>query len=269
MNRPCPAKTRKDKCGAPLYDAIRDLGVTLILWAYFTVGFALFFAPFYLFCFCFCTQRQAAFQKLNCRFYRGFFWLLRLLIPRLKWHIEAKVRAIRGAVIVCNHISYLDSILLISLYERHTTIVKNRLFKIPIFKTMLRLSGYLPAAGGGQGFSDLMITQMDNLKACLAAGGNLIVFPEGTRRRNGVSGDIHPGAFKIARLTKAPLNVVTIENSERLFTPGKFRFNSGYDDAIILKFKAEFQVGNPRDHLLSAILRVRSIFTNVPHGSAL
>jgi 1-acyl-sn-glycerol-3-phosphate acyltransferase len=251
-----------------LYYAIRDFGVTLILWTYFTVGFALFFAPFYLFCFCFSTQRQTAFQKLNCRFYRGLFGLLRLLIPRLKWHIEAKVRAIRGAVIVCNHISYLDSILLISLYERHTTIVKNRLFKIPIFKTMLRLSGYLPASGG-RGFSDLMITQIDKLKACLAAGGNLIVFPEGTRRRNGVSGDIHPGAFKIARLTKTPLNVVTIENTERLFTPGKFRFNSGCDHVITLKFKAELQVGNSRDHLLGVISRVRSIFMNIPHGSTL
>ena len=262
MNRPCPAKTSKDKRGAPLYDTVRDLGVTLILWAYFTVGFVLFFALFYLFCFCFSTQRQAAFQKLNCRFYKGLFGLLRLLIPRLKWRIDAKVRAIRGAVIVCNHISYLDSILLISLYERHTTIVKNRLFKIPIFKTMLKLSGYLPASGG-RGFSDLMITQMDKLKACLAAGGNLIVFPEGTRRRNGVGGDIHPGAFKIARLTNAPLKVVTIENSDRLFTPGKFRFNSSCEDTITLKFKTEFQVGNTRDHLLKAILRVRSIFTNI------
>jgi 1-acyl-sn-glycerol-3-phosphate acyltransferase len=259
MKHSCFKKTGQNKKGAARHHAMRDLGVTLILWAYFTAGFVLFFTPFYLFYFCFSKERQNAFQSLNCRFYQLFFALCRFLIPRCKWHIQDQVKAICGAVIVCNHISYLDSILLISLYKKHSTIVKNRLFKIPLFGTMLKLSGYLPAESG-QGFSHLMVTQMERLYACLAAGGNLIVFPEGTRSRNGTINKIHPGAFKIARITNAPLKVLKIEHTDRLFRPGKFRFNTCCDNKITLKLMAEFKVGASRDQILNAMLKVRTIF---------
>jgi 1-acyl-sn-glycerol-3-phosphate acyltransferase len=259
MKRSGFKKKGRSENSIALYGIARDIGVTLILWAYFTVGFILFFAPLYLFFFCFSGKRQSAFQSLNCRFYQLFFVLCRFLIPRCKWHIQDQVRAISSAVIVCNHISYLDSILLISLYKKHSTIVKNRLFKIPLFGTVLKFSGYLPA-DSGQGFSDLMVAQMERLYECLAAGGNLIVFPEGTRSRNGTIGKIHPGAFKIARITNAPVKVMAVENTDLLFTPGKFRFNTCYDNEITLKLMDEFRVGNTRDQVLNAILKARAVF---------
>lgn len=259
MRRFCLKKRGRSQNSTTLYGTIRDFGVTLILWAYFTVGFILFFAPLYLFHFCFSDRGQNAFQSLNCRFYQLFFVLCRFLIPRCKWHIQDQVRAISGAVIVCNHISYLDSILLISLYKKHSTIVKNRLFKIPLFGTMLRLSGYLPA-DSSQGFSDLMVVQMERLLKCLAAGGNLIVFPEGTRSRNGTIGEIHSGAFKIARITNASVKVLAVENTDLLFTPGKFRFNTCRDNEITLKLMDEFRVGNARDQISNAILKARAVF---------
>lgn len=214
-----------------------DFFITLLLWTYFTIGFVLFFAPFYVLRGLFSKNRQQGFQRLNHYFYRGFFGLCRLLVPRHTWQIDPRIASIQSSVIVCNHISYIDPILLISLIPNHTTIVKSRLFRFPVFGWFLNLSGYLPAASRGR-LADLMHRRMENLPAYLAAGGNLIVFPEGTRSRDGSIGPLNKGAFKIARLCKAPLAVMVIRNSERLFKPGQFRFDTCRTNTISVRLAA-------------------------------
>ncbi len=216
-----------------------DLAATLLVWSYFTAGFVVFFAPFYLLAAALAGDRARAFQRLNCLFYRGFFALCRAIMPRQQWRIDPALRAIGGAVVVCNHLSYIDPLLLISLFPRHTTIVKNRLFRIPIFGWMLGLSGYLPASSQGAQ-AERMVRRMEEMPALLAGGGNLIVFPEGTRSRDGNVGALNAGAFKIARLCKAPLAVAAIANSQRLFTPGRFRFNTCQANTIMVTLLAHF-----------------------------
>jgi len=217
---------------------LKDVSITLVLWGYYTAGFVLFFSPFYLLAFLFAKERSTAFQSLNSRFHDSFFWICRWLIPGHRWQIDPAVRSIRSSIIVCNHISYLDSILLVSLFRRHTTIAKDRLFRIPIFGRLLMLSGYIPSSGGGR-FADLLINSLDTIAATLRAGGNVIVFPEGTRSRDGRVGKLQKGAFKIARYCKAPINVLRISNTDRLFIPGKFLFNTCAANTIDLKLIAE------------------------------
>ena len=216
----------------------KDLAVTLMLWSYFTAGFMLFFAPFYLLALFFASNRAAAFQRLNNMFYKGFFLLCRCIVPSYRWDIHPEVRRIRSSVIVCNHISYLDSILLISLFPQHTTIAKDRLFRIPVFGRMLALSGYIPSSGTGR-YADLLLDGLDNIAASLASGGNIIVFPEGTRSRDGQVGLLQKGAFKIAKYCKAPIKVLNVSNTDKLFVPGRFLFNTWAGSTISLKLIAE------------------------------
>lgn len=216
----------------------KDLAITLCLWLYFTAGFVVIFAPFYLLALVLIRQRQGVYQCLNSLFYRGFFWLCRLMIPRQKWDIDPAVKDIRSTVIVCNHVSYLDSILLVSLYCRHTTIAKDRLFAIPILGSIIKLSGYLPSSGRGQ-LADLMLDSLEAINLNLKRGGNVIVFPEGTRSRRGRIGDLHKGGFKIAKYCKAPVKVLKISNTDKLFPPGRFLFNSCSHNTIRLTQIAE------------------------------
>ena len=202
-----------------------DVAVTLFLWTYYTLGFLLLFSPFYLLAFIFAPRRRTAFQHLNHIFYRGFFLLCRLLMPRHKWRIDEEVRSIRSSVIILNHVSYLDPLIMMALYPRHATIVKSRLFHLPIFGWMLKTSGYLPSTSDGR-LAELMFHRMETLPEDLARGANLFVFPEGTRSRTSAIGPFHPGGFKIARMCRAPIYVVMIRNTDKLFTPGRFRFNS-------------------------------------------
>jgi len=208
-----------------------DLVITLILWAYFTAGFVFLFSPFYLAAFLFSRNREQSFQCLNHRFYKGLFKLLRLLVPAARWHIPDDVLSIRSAVIVCNHISYLDSILMISLFARHRTIVKSRFFKIPIFRQVIELSGYIPSTSEGD-LSDLIIRRIEEMDRFFADGGNLFIFPEGTRTRGGAIGPLNKGAFKIARLSRRPIQVLFVYNTDKLFQPGRFLFNTCFEGTI-------------------------------------
>ncbi|MFC1856835.1 lysophospholipid acyltransferase family protein [Thermodesulfobacteriota bacterium] len=211
-----------------------DLVITLLLWCYYTLGFIIFFAPFYLAAYLFSRDRAQSFQRLNHKFYRGFFWFARALIPRTRWRIHEDVLKIRSAVIVCNHISYLDPILLISLFEKHKTIVKNTFFNVPIFRQVIEASGYIPSTSGGK-LADLMIQRIEEMDGYLASGGNLFVFPEGTRSRDGRIGRLNKGAFKIARRCQKPIKVLFIRNTNKLFQPGKFLFNTCSENTITVE----------------------------------
>jgi 1-acyl-sn-glycerol-3-phosphate acyltransferase len=213
---------------------ILDFIITIVLWTYFTAGFVLLFSPFYLWAGVFSKDRERAFQQLNSRFYRGFFYLVRRLMPGHRWRIQPEVADIRSAVVVCNHRSYLDSILLISLYERHSTIVKSQLFNIPVFGSMLKWSGYIPSSAEGR-FAEMMIQRIEGMKAFLADGGNLIVFPEGTRSRDGRIGMLNKGAFKIARRCRAPIKVLFVRNTDRMFRTGSFSFDTRGPNTIHLE----------------------------------
>ncbi len=205
-----------------------------MLWSYFTLGFIFFFSPFYLAAYLFSENRENSFQRLNHHFYKGFFFLIRIFIPGQKWHIDGKIKSIRSSVIVCNHLSYLDPLLLISLYPRHKTIVKSTFFSVPIFGWMLKRSGYIPSTSEGR-LSELMIERIDAMDGYLSSGGNLFIFPEGTRSRDGTIGRLNKGAFKIARLCQTPIKVLYIRNTNKLFTPGKFLFNTLVSNTITVE----------------------------------
>jgi 1-acyl-sn-glycerol-3-phosphate acyltransferase len=211
--------------GGAFWSAVQDFAVTVILWAYYIMGFLLFFSPFYLYTF-FSSGGETAFQKWNYRLHRSFFALLRTLVPKVKWRISDEVRALRSSVIIANHLSFLDPILFVSLFERQKTIVKSEYFRYPVFGWILRRSGYIPSLAEGL-FSAGMIDQIKAMQEYLAAGGNLFIFPEGTRSRDGRIGPFDKGAFKIARLCRAsPIRVILIRNTQKLFPPDRFLFNT-------------------------------------------
>lgn len=219
---------------------VSDIIITLLLWTYFTVGFIILFSPFYLAAYLFSKDREISFQRLNHNFYKGFFFLARVLVFGHKWRISDEVKSIKSSVIVCNHISYLDPIFLLSLFEKQKTIVKSTFFKVPIFGRVIRLSGYIPSTSGTN-LSDLMLRHIEAMEDYLASGGNFFVFPEGTRSRDGTIGRLNKGAFKIARLCKTSIKVLFISNTNKLLKPGKFLFNTCVSNTITVELLASIE----------------------------
>lgn len=215
-------------------DRLIDGLVTMICWVYFIFAFLFFFSFFYAAAWLFASDRERSFQYINHVFYKGFLSLLRVVAPRHQWNIDPKIATIRGSIIVCNHLSYLDPLLLISLLRQNKTIVKTKFFKAPVFGWLINVSGYLPATTEGV-YAERMITQVEKMGEFLQNGGNLFVFPEGTRSRGAAVGDFHPGVFKIARMCRCPIQVLSLCNTDRLFPPGEFFFSSRQENSISLK----------------------------------
>ena len=216
-----------------LVDWCHACGVTLLCWAWFLFGFLAFFSWRYLLYAVVVRDTERFFQRSNRIFYRIFFKILTTAAPRQRIEIDPEAAAIRSAVVVCNHLSYLDPLLLISLFPRHRTVVKPRFFQVPVFGWMIRKSGYFSASGAGKA-SRLMVAQMESMAEFLEQGGVLFIFPEGTRSRDGKLGPLNIGAMKIARLCQAPVHVLQLRNTEKLFTPGRFLFNTREENTIRL-----------------------------------
>lgn len=192
---------------------------------------------------------------------KNFFTLVQWMIPRIKFSIQKDVREIHSSVIVCNHLSYLDPILLISLLPQQRTIVKSTFFRVPFFGWQLKNSGYVPSAPSEM-LGAAMIKNLESIKKHLAAGGNLFVFPEGTRSRDGKLGPFNKGVFSIARYCGAPLALILIKDTNKLFRPGFFSFNTGEFNEIkvelIGSLKPDYQ-GN--DFSISAVAnQARALF---------
>ena len=235
--------------------------ITLLLWGYFLLGstvlFLLFQVPSYLFS----KNPARAFQNLNYINMKNFFALTRFLIPRTKFKIPNEIRQIKSSVVVCNHLSYLDPILLISLYKRNCTIVKSTFFHVPFFGWLLRNSHYMPSAASELG-GEAMVENLENIKEHLAAGGNFFVFPEGTRSRNGRLAAFNKGVFSIARYCNAPLKLVYIKNTNKLLRPGTFLLNTADDIEIELELIGSLEPDYGSDNFsISAVAdEARNIF---------
>lgn len=212
-----------------------DLAVTgLVVVFYALIGPGLFLPIYLLARILAPKRRERAFQSLNHTYYRCFFFLLWLLVPGLRIRIESDLRRIRGAVVVSNHVSFLDSILLVSVLRRHKTIVKAGALKIPILGWSVRNAGYLVVSADNRA-THALLEQIEQVGAFLEAGGSLFVFPEGTRSRDGTLGLFKKGAFSIALRLGAPIELLRVAGTDRLFPPGAFLFNTCVRTAITLE----------------------------------
>lgn len=135
--------------------------------------------------------------------FRLFLNLLRL-VGVLDYRIEGAelFKQDRGCLVIANHPSLLDYVLLASAMPRCDCIVKQALLKNPFVRGVIRSAGYLVNA-----------ESESLLRACeerLSAGGTILIFPEGTRTVQGKEITLQRGAANIALRTGCDIRLVHI-----------------------------------------------------------
>jgi 1-acyl-sn-glycerol-3-phosphate acyltransferase len=122
--------------------------------------------------------------------FRAFVGVMRLL-GVLRYEVRGLEKLDReGQLILANHPTLIDTVFLIAFVRNADCIVKGGLWNNPFTGGPVRAAGYICNDRGPELIEDCI--------ASLGAGGNLIVFPEGTRTpRNGAM-ELKRGAANIA-----------------------------------------------------------------------
>lgn len=125
--------------------------------------------------------------------------------------------ATRAYVVVCNHESNADPFLLSWLPWDMRWISKEELFELPLLGTLMRLGGDIALRrGDGDSVRDMLA----ECRATLAHGLSVMIFPEGTRSRDGTLGAFKDGAFRLAIEAQVPLLPVALAGTRSCLPKG-------------------------------------------------
>ncbi len=121
----------------------------------------------------------------------------------------------RSCIFMCNHVSNLDPpAVLPVLPGRAVVLLKRELMRIPLLGTAMRMGGYIPVDRARS--RDSAQRSVAAAAKALEAGLHILVFPEGTRARDGRLGVLKKGPFFLAQSTGAPIVPVAIVGTQRL-----------------------------------------------------
>ncbi|WP_312711061.1 MFS transporter [Stenotrophomonas sp.] len=138
---------------------------------------------------------------------RFLSWVMVRTLYRLRLHgIEANIPDDGAALIVCNHVSYMDALILSATIPRPVRFVMYyRIFNIPVMRWIFRTAKAIPIAGAREDPA-LMQAAFDEVDNALAGGELVCIFPEGALTRDGEMAAFKSGVEKI--LERRPVPVV-------------------------------------------------------------
>ncbi|MEE4196382.1 MAG: lysophospholipid acyltransferase family protein [Bacteroidales bacterium] len=142
------------------------------------------------------------------------FWgsLYTKLVPWWKVTVQGKEKITRDKtyIIVANHQSLEDILVLYQLGIPFRWVSKAEVFKIPVYGWFMRLKGDIKLLRTSKASIKKMIRDGEKV---LRLGCNMIIFPEGTRSKTGELGNFKEGAFRLAQKTERPILPVVISGT--------------------------------------------------------
>jgi 1-acyl-sn-glycerol-3-phosphate acyltransferase len=150
-------------------------------------------------------RRRLALHLYSCAW--ATFYVV--MNPLWRVRVEGRVKLPwRGpAVIVANHLSLLDILVLYGLFRPFKWVAKAELFRLPVVGWNMALNDYVPVRRGDP---ESVRRMMAHCRAHLARGAPVLLFPEGTRSRDGRLQPFKDGAFRLALDAGCPVIPVAL-----------------------------------------------------------
>jgi 1-acyl-sn-glycerol-3-phosphate acyltransferase len=157
--------------------------------------------------------------------YQSIF--LMKLIPVWKVTIEGREKAEKRTtyVIISNHQSILDILLLNGLRYRFKWISKIENIKVPLLGWYIRMAGYITVDRGNSESKEQMMARSYRY---LSGGISIMIFPEGTRSVSKDIGFFRRGAFQMAVEANVPILPVLIDGTGDILPKHGLVFGKGY-----------------------------------------
>jgi len=152
------------------------------------------------------SLRQRRTQKVIKHSFKGFTEMM-VKLGIMTYDIEGleKLQHSKQELLIANHPTLVDVVLLIGLMEQANCVVKQALWSNPFTKGPVQNAGYILNAGSEQFIQDCV----EKLKTDHSA--SLLIFPEGTRTAKGeLLNEFQRGAANIAIRANVPIRPVLI-----------------------------------------------------------
>ena len=141
-------------------------------------------------------------------------------------HGRENIPANCPCIFMANHVSNLDPPVLLPLIPGHTSVLlKSSLMRIPILGTAMRMGKFVPVERGST--QEAARRSVNAAAEAVRSGLHLVVFPEGTRSRDGRLAAFKKGPFFLAEQTHAPIIPVAIAGTEQLLRKGSASIHPG------------------------------------------
>ena len=174
-----------------------------------------------------------------------------------KFRVEGTWPAEGGPfVVVANHQSLLDIVLLSRLPHEMKWVIKEELFKVPWIGQMLRLTGDIAVRRGDSESGGEAVAKA---KAYLRRGMSVMIFPEGTRSRDARLAPFKKGAFRLAIDAGVAVLPVVVSGTAAGFQKGAAVLGPCYAVAHILppistEGMTQADAGTLRDQVCAAFV---------------
>jgi len=151
--------------------------------------------------------------------------MLPLVGARVGYEGLENFHGLEPCVFVSNHQSNADIwVLAASLPMRTKFVAKHSLFRVPILGWAMRRAGFIPIDRGNR---SLAIQSLRVAADRIRSGRSVLLFPEGTRSRDGRLKPFKRGSFHLAVQAGVPLIPVAISGTWELLPPGPWRVKPG------------------------------------------
>ena len=138
-----------------------------------------------------------------------------------------------GKVYISNHSSYLDIfVLLAKLPDNVRIIYKRELNRMILISWAMRASGFVPI--NRENIRD-SIKSLDIASRKIKKGLSFVIFPEGTRSKDGNVQEFKRGMFLLAEKSEVDLIPVSVSNTNKLMPINSLRIKSGIVNLVIGK----------------------------------
>jgi 1-acyl-sn-glycerol-3-phosphate acyltransferase len=193
---------------------------------------------------------------------RFMVWILVHSVYRVRLTGLERIPEQGPAVLVCNHVSYVDALVITAACRRQIRwVIDHRIFRIPLLSFFFRTVRAIPIAQAKEDPKGLQ-KAYDDIAAALEAGDLVGLFPEGRLTPDGEMAAFRPGILQIVERTPVPVVPMALSGLwESLFARNPQRLRNA---GKLLYRKISLAVGTPvapagatPEHLHSVVLQLR------------
>lgn len=147
--------------------------------------------------------RKVQSRQLIGKAFGLFIWMIKSL-GVIDYRIEGRehIRHLPNSLIIANHPTLIDVVILISLFPQANCVIKYAVTNNPFMRSVVSAADYITNSEPQ--------TLLDSSVNYLREGGSLMLFPEGTRSRQGEPIQFKPGAATVAIRSDATIVPVAI-----------------------------------------------------------